>query len=383
MIDFTLSPDQLTLRKEIVKFARETLNAGMIERDRTQHFPRDLWKSCGAMGLPGLPVPEDQGGSGLDPVSCCVALEALGYGCTDNGFVFSMCAHLMSCVIPLWKHGTEAQKKRWLPGLCDGTYIGVHAMTEPGSGSDSFAMRARAVKDGTGWRINGSKMFISNGPEADVIIVFAVTDPVKAYHGGVTAFLLEKGTVGFSAGKKIEKMGMRTSPFGELAFDDVWVPDEAMVGGLGGGSAVFIHSMDWERTCLFAAHVGQMERLMETAIKYARTRQAGGKAIGKYQAVSHKIAEMKVRIEAARLLVFQAATKLEKTRAVSMDAAIAKLFVSESQVQTAIDTVQILGGYGYTTEYEVERALRDAFATKIYSGTSEIQRNVIAAWLGL
>ena len=382
-MDFTYSPEQQLLRKEIVAFARQALNAGVIERDRDQVFSRDLWKACGTMGLPGLPVPEDLGGSGLDPLSVAIALEAFGYGCTDHGLVFSLCAHIMSCVVSINKFGTEDQKRRFLPGLSDGTLVGVNAMTEPASGSDPFAMRTQATRHEGGWRVNGAKTFISNAPEAQVIVLFAVTDPVKRFHGGITAFLLEQPTTGVSAGRKIEKMGLRTSPFGELAFDDVWVPDEAVLGGVGAGAGVFTHSMDWERTCLFASHVGQMQRLMERAIDYARTREVGGKPIGKFQAVSHKIADMKVRLEAARLLTYQAASRLEKTRGVSLDASITKLFVSEALVETAADVVQILGGYGYTVEYEAERALRDAYGAKLYSGTSEVQRNIIAAWLGL
>ena len=382
-MDFSYTPEQQVLRETIVAFSRARLNAGMVERDRHQVFPRDLWGACGTMGLLGLPAPEQYGGSGLDPLSCAIALEAFGYGCTDHGLVFSVSAHIMTSVIALSKFGTERQKRRHLPGLCDGTLIGVHAMTESDSGSDPFAMRARAVKDGDGWRINGSKTFVSNGVEAQVIVVYVVTDPATRFHGGVTAFVVDRDTAGVSAGRRIEKMGLRTSPFGELSFDDVWVPDEAVVGGVGGGAGVFTHAMDWERICLFAAHVGQMERLMERAIAYARTRQSGGKAIGKYQAVSHKIADMKVRVEAARLLIYHAASKLDKTRGVSLDASISKLFVSEALVETARDAVQIFGGFGYTTEYEVERALRDAMGATIYSGTSEVQRNIIAAWLGL
>jgi hypothetical protein len=382
-MDFSYTPEQQVLRETIVAFSRATLNDGMVERDRNEVFPRDLWGACGRMGLLGLPAPEQYGGSGLDPLSCAIALEAFGYGCTDHGLVFSVSAHIMTSVIALSKFGTERQKRRYLPGLCDGTLIGAHAMTESDSGSDPFAMRARAVKDGDGWRINGSKTFVSNGVEAQVIVLFAVTDPATRFHGGVTAFVVDRDTTGVSVGRKIEKMGLRTSPFGELSFDDVWVPDEAVVGGVGGGAGVFTHAMDWERICLFAAHVGQMERLMEQAIAYARTRQSGGKAIGTYQAVSHKIADMKVRVEAARLLIYHAASKLEKTRRVSLDASISKLFVSEALVETARDAVQIFGGCGYTTEYEVERALRDAVGATIYSGTSEVQRNIIAAWLGL
>jgi alkylation response protein AidB-like acyl-CoA dehydrogenase len=382
-MEFSYSPDQQMLRREIVAFARAKLNAGVIERDRDQVFPRALWKECGTMGLTGLPVPEELGGSGLDPLSVAMALEALGYGCTDSGLVFSLCAHIMASVVSICRFGDEEQKRRWLPGLSDGTLVGVNAMTEPGTGSDPFAMRARAVKVADGWRVNAAKTFISNAPEADVIILFAVTDAEKRFHGGITAFLLDRRTPGVSVGRKIEKMGLRTSPFSELVFDDVQLPDSAVLGGVGGGAGVFTHSMDWERICLFAAHVGQMERLTESAIRYARTREAGGKLIGKYQAVSHKIADMKVRLEAARLLTYQAASKLEKTRAVSLDAAMTKLFVSESLVKTAADTLQIFGGYGYTVEYEIERAVRDAYGAPLYSGTSEVQRNIIASWLGL
>lgn len=382
-MDFTLTPDQETLKRTIVKFAREKLNDGMITRDREQTFSRERWLACGALGLPGLPVPEALGGAGLDPLSTAIALDAFGYGCTDNGLVFSISAHLMSCVVPLWKFGSAEQQARYLPGLCDGTRIGVHAMTEPGSGSDSFSMQTRATRDGEGWRINGTKTFISNGPEADVIIVFAVTDMAKGFHGGVTAFLLEKGTAGFTASRKIEKMGLRTSPFGELAFDDVWVPDSAIVGQVGGGAPIFIHAMDWERICLFAAHVGQMERILERGVQYARTRQQFGKAISKFQGVSHKLADFKVQLECARLLTYRAATKLEKTRGVAFDAAMVKLFVSESLVKGALDVLQVFAGYGYATEYEIEREVRDAIGSRIYSGTSDMQRNTIAAWMGL
>jgi L-prolyl-PCP dehydrogenase len=382
-MDFSLTPEQEIMRREIVRFARERLNDGVIARDREQVFSRELWRECAGVGLTGLPVPEEYGGSGFDPLSTALALEAFGYGCQDSGLVFSVCAHLLSCVVPIWKFGNEEQKQRYLKGLCDGSLIGVHAMSEPGSGSDAFTLRTRAQRDGDGYRINGTKMFISNGPVADVVIVFALTDPAKGYHGGVTAFLVEKSAKGFTASRKIEKMGLRTSPFGELAFDDVYVSCDAVLGSVGGGAVMFTHAMDWERICLFASHIGTMERLLETVIKYARTRTQFGQAIGKYQAVSHKIADMKVQLEAARLLTYRSASMLEKSKKVGMDAAMTKLFVSESLVRAALDTVQLFGGYGYSTEYEVERALRDAIGSTIYSGTSEMQRNIIARWLSL
>jgi alkylation response protein AidB-like acyl-CoA dehydrogenase len=215
------------------------------------------------------------------------------------------------------------------------------------------------------------------------VIVFAVTDKAKGFHGGVTAFLVDKDTAGFRTSQKIEKMGLRTSPFGELVFEDAWVPDAAVLGTVGGGAGMFTNSMDWERVCLFASHVGTMERLLEQTVHYARTRTQFGQAIGKFQGVSHKVADMKVRLEAARLLVYRAAWQLERSKTVSLDAAIAKLFVSESLVQTSLDALQVHGGYGYCVEYEIERAVRDALGSTIYSGTSEMQRTIIARWLGL
>jgi alkylation response protein AidB-like acyl-CoA dehydrogenase len=382
-MDFSFTPEQKLLRDSIVKFARNELNHDVQARDRSETFPRDAWRKCAEMCLLGLPVPEEFGGANADTLSCAIALEALGYGCTDGGLVFSLCAHLLACVVPVWLHGSEAQKQRYLKGLCNGTLIGSHAITEPNSGSDTFAMRMRADRVNGGWLLNGSKTFISNGPVADVVVVFAVTDPDKGFHGGVTAFLIERGLQGFSAGQKFEKMGLRTSPVGELVFQDAHVSDDDVLGKVGGGAGVFGTAMDWERSLLVAAHVGTIERLLETSIAYARSRSQFGQAIGKFQAVAHKIADMKVQLEAGRLLMYRTASRLTTTRSISLDASITKLFVSESLVKTALDAIQVHGGYGFMAEYEVERALRDAIGATIYSGTSEMQRNIIARWLGV
>ncbi len=382
-MEFSFSEEQKILRDNIVKFAQRELNAGAGDRDRDQAFSRELWRKCADIGIQGLPVPEEYGGSGFDALSSAVALEALGYGCHDGGLVFSLSAHLLACVVPVWTHGTADQRQRYLPGLCNGTLVGMHAITEPGSGSDSFAMRTRAEREGDGWRINGTKTFISNGPVGDLAVLFAVTDAKKGYHGGVTAFVVPTGTPGFAAGQKFEKMGLRTSPVGELVLQDLIVSDDAVLGTVGGGTAVFATAMDWERILLVAGHVGVTERLMETSIAYARTRSQFGQSIGKFQAVAHKIADMKTQLEAARLLVYRSAWRLGHTRNASLDASITKLFVSETLMKVALDTVQIHGGYGFMTDYEVERALRDAVGSTIYSGTSEMQRNIIARWLGL
>ena len=382
-MDFSYTEEQKLLRDNIIKFAQCELNEGLVDRDREQVFSCDLWRKCAAIGIQGLPVPEEYGGSGLDSLSCAIALEALGYGCRDGGLVFSLCAHLLACVVPVWLHGNDTQKKRYLPGLTDGSLVGMHAITEPDSGSDTFAMRTLAERADNGWRINGTKTFVSNGPVGDVAIVFAVTDAKKGFHGGVTAFLVDKATPGFSAGQKFEKMGLRTSPVGELVFQDMYVSDDTVLGSVGGGSVLFATAMDWERILLVASHVGAIERLLETSIAYARTRSQFGQAIGKFQAVAHKIADMKVQLEAARLLTHRSAWRLGNLRNASLDASITKLFVSESLVKASLDTVQIHGGYGFMIDYEVERAMRDAVGSTIYSGTSEMQRNFIARWLGL
>jgi alkylation response protein AidB-like acyl-CoA dehydrogenase len=378
-----MTPEQQTLREEIVRFAQKELNDGLIARDRDQVFSRDLWKKCGEMGLQGMPVPEDYGGSAADGLTTAIAMEALGYGCRDSGLVFSICAHLLSCVVPLWKHGSEEQKRKWLPGMCNGSLVGVHAMTEPNSGSDAFTMHTKATPDGNGWRLNGTKIFITNGPVADMVIVFAMTDVEKGFHGGITAFLVEAGTAGFRTSQKIEKMGLRTSPFAELVFEDVYVGPETVLGKPGAGAQQFQNSMDWERVCLFASHVGTMERLVDQSIEYARTRRQFNQPVGKFQAIQHKVADMKIRLEASRLLVRRAAAMLDRSKMVSLDAAVAKVFVSEALVQTSLDAVQIHGGYGYCTEYEIERAVRDAVGSTIYSGTSEMQRQIIARFVGL
>lgn len=382
-MDFSLSDDQRVLRDQIVRFARKELTPGVLERDEQNAFSKELWLKCGEMGLQGLPVPHEYGGAGLDSLSTAITLEALGYGSADGGLTFAICAHLLACVVPIWKHGSEEQKRRYLPELCSGRMIAVNGMTESESGSDAFAMRTRAQPDGDGFFINGAKTFSSNGPVADLAVVYARTDPEKGYLGGITAFLVEDGTPGFSKGQVFKKMGLRTCPIGELVFENVRLPESAVLGTVGGGGPIFNQSMEWERACLAAAHVGTMERLLEEGVEYARTRKSFGKPISQYQAVSHRIVDMKVRLEAARLLVYRGASLLDTSKSVGFDAAITKLFVSESLVETALDTVRVLGGYGVMAEYGVERVLRDSVASTLYSGTNDVQRNIIARWLGL
>jgi hypothetical protein len=293
-----------------------------------------------------------------------------------------MNAQMWSVQHPILNFGTEAQKQKYLPGLCSGELIGAHGMSEPDSGSDAYSLRAKAERVSEGYRLNGTKMFVTNAPIADLAVIFATVNPAKG-RGGITAFLVEKGTPGFKVSRNIEKMGLRTSPMGELILEDCFVPTESRLGSEGAGSAIFNSSMEWERSCILGSHVGVMERQLENAIRYTRERRQFGQAIGKFQSVSNRIADMKVRLETARLLLYKVAWLNQNGKPAIMEAALAKLYLSECFVSSSLDAIRSYGGYGYMTELEVERDLRDAIGGTLYSGTSDIQRVIIARWLGL
>lgn len=382
-LDFELSEDEKALRREIIAFARVHLNPGAADRDREQRFDRDLWLKCGELRLQGLVVPAEYGGRGLTPLSTTLAIEALGYGCTDGGLAFALCAHLLACAVPIVRYGTDEQKRRWLPGMSDGSLIAANAMSEPASGSDAFALASHAVADDGGFRLSGHKTFVSNGPVADVFITYAATQPGKGFHGGVTSFVVPASHDGVRTGRAVEKAALRSCMMSDVHFDSVRLGHDAVLGKVDGGAAIFAESMEWERACLVALHVGAMQRILEETAAHAKSRTASGQPIGKFQAVAHRIAEMKVRLEAARLLVYRAATTLGRTRESSMHASIAKLYASEALLASATDAVRSLGGSGILVDSGAERALRDAMAATIYSGTSDIQRNIIARWVGL
>jgi alkylation response protein AidB-like acyl-CoA dehydrogenase len=381
-VDFAWSEEQQALKNEIARFARHELNDRLIERDRDSEFSRESWNKCAQMGIQGLPVPQEYGGGGADILTTVCAFEALGYGCQDNGLIFSINAHMWTSEIPLLSFGTEEQKKRYLSKLAAGQWIGNGAMTEPMSGSDAYSLRTRADRKGDRYILNGTKTFITNADCADVIIAFANVDPSKGPKG-VTAFIVEKGTPGLRVGKKLTKMGLRTSPMAEISFTDCEIPSENLLGKEGSGQAVFTASMEWERICIVASHIGTMQRLLETSVRYAKEREQFGKPIGKFPAVSNKLAEMDVRLETARLILYKAAWLKKMGKHALREASIAKLYVSEACIQAGLDAIQIHGGYGYMTEYHIERDLRDAIAGTIYSGTSEMQKAIIAGFLGL
>jgi hypothetical protein len=385
-LDFSWTDEQLQRREDLVRFAQRELNDGLAERDAHHEFSAAGWKQAAAFGIQGLPVPEDYGGGGADPVTIAIALEALGYGCRDNGLIFSLNAHMWSCALPIVKFGDQAQKRRYLPGLSDGSLIGVQAMTEPETGSDAFALRTTATLTptpaGDAYVLSGTKTFITNAPVADLFVVFATTGRSQGI-GGLAAFLVDRHTPGLSVGRPFRKMGLHTSPMSEVVLDGCSVPAGQRLGSVGAGMAIFNTSMDWERSFILASAVGTAQRQLEESLSYAKQRQQFGQPIGKFQAVSHRLVDMRVRVDAARLLLYHLAWLKQEGRSTAVESAVAKLFISETFVESSLDALQTYGAYGYMEEAGLERDVRDSLAGRIYSGTSDIQRNNIARRMGL
>jgi alkylation response protein AidB-like acyl-CoA dehydrogenase len=381
-VDFELAEEQQRYRDEVVAFAQRELNDDSHERDCKRVFSRELWAKCARFGILGLPVPPNYGGSGADALTIVLAMEALGYGASDSGLLFALNAQLWSCQIPILLFGSDEQKRRYLPGLCDGRLIGAQAMTEAGSGSDVFSMSTTARRCGDRFVLNGSKAFITNAPVADLFLVFGVTDSRLGF-AGASAFLVERSTPGVVIGPASDKLGLRTAPMSEVAFRDCAVALDSQLGPFGSGMAIFSRSMEWERSCILASVVGTMQRQLEQCLDHARTQERSGQPIGRFQAVSHRLVDMKLRLETARLLLYRLGWQRSKGSSDMTQAALTKLHLSESFVQSSLDALQIYGASGYLTGSQAERDVRDAVASRIYSGTSEIQRNLIAAGLGL
>jgi alkylation response protein AidB-like acyl-CoA dehydrogenase len=380
-VDFALSAEQRELTEAAAALGRK-LNEDLAKCEDAGEFPREAWRACAKFGIQGLPVPAELGGAGADVVTTALVMEALGYGCQDNGLLFSLNAQMWSVELPLVTFGTPAQQRAYLPGLVSGDIIGAHAMTEPGSGSDALHMRTRAERRGDHYLLKGAKQYITNAPVADVLLVYAA-DPGRSGLAGLSVFLVDAATPGLAVSSGFEKMGLRTSPMGEITLHDCLVPAENRLGPEGAGMAIFNSSMEWERSCLFASVVGAMRRQLETCVGYARSREQFGQPIGKFQGVSGKLADMYVRLEAARLLIYRVAWLKQQGRSAPAEAAAAKLFTSEAWVRSSQDAIQVHGAWGYLKDAGIERDLRDAVASTIYSGTSEIQRLVLARMLGL
>lgn len=345
-------------------------------------FTSDEWKLCAGLGLLGLSVPKDYGGEGYGFLTTAHAAEAFGRGAPEMGLVFSAMAHLFACAMPIVEYGDEELRREILPRLSSGEWVGANAITEEDAGSNATRLATRAERAGKDYVLTGDKSFVSNGPVADVFTVYAVTQPDLGYLG-VSAFAVERGTPGLVIGEPFEKLGLDRCPAGTLRLDHCVVPASRRLGGEGQGAAIFQSAMQWERACLFAAYVGRIERLAELCADHARTRSQFGRPIGSNQAVSHRLARMRVRLEAARLLLWRACWRIESHEPAVTDVAMAKLAISEAAAESAMDAVRIFGGDGIRRDRGIERELRDAVPSLIFSGTSEMQLELIVRELGL
>ncbi|WP_165998678.1 acyl-CoA dehydrogenase [Bacillus sp. Cs-700] len=377
-MNFQLSEEHEMLRKMVRDFARKEVEPTAAERDEEERFDRKLFDQMAELGLTGIPWSEEYGGIGSDYLSYVIAVEELSRVCASTGVTLS--AHTSLAGWPLNAFGTEEQKQKFLRPMAEGKLMGAYGLTEPGSGSDAGGMKTTAKLDGDHYILNGSKIFITNGGEAEIYIVFAQTDKEKR-HKGITAFIVEKGTPGFSMGKKEKKLGIRSSPTLEIIFEDCRVPVENRLGDEGQGFKIAMKTLDGGRNGIAAQAVGIAQGALDAATAYAKDRKQFGKPIGENQGIGFKLADMATKIEAARLLTYQAAWKESQGLPYGKESAMSKLYAGDISMEVTTEAVQVFGGYGYTKDYPVERYMRDAKITQIYEGTNEIQRLVISRML--
>ncbi len=373
-MDFGLGETADAIRDVTARFAAEKIAPIAADIDASNTFPRELWPQMGELGLHGITVSEEDGGLGLGYLEHVVAMEEISRASASVGLSYG--AHSNLCVNQIRRWGTPAQKARYLPKLISGAHVGALAMSEAGSGSDVISMRLRADKKGDRYVLNGTKFWITNGPHADTLVVYAKTDPDAASRG-VTAFLIERGFKGFSTSPKLNKMGMRGSDTCELVFEDCEVPEENVMGPVGGGAGVLMSGLDYERAVLAAGPLGIMQACLDVVLPYVRDRQQFGKPIGSFQLMQGKIADMYVALNSARAYVYAVAKACDADQTTRFDAAGAILLASENAVKTALEAIQALGGAGYTKDFPVERLLRDAKLYDIGAGTNEIRRFLI------
>ena len=373
-LDFGLGETADMIRSAVESFAQAEIAPRAEEIDASNEFPRDLWPRLGDLGLLGITVEEEEGGSGLGYLEHCVAMEEVSRASASVGLSYG--AHSNLCVNQLRLNGTPAQRSRYLPRLISGENVGALAMSEPGAGSDVVGMRTRAERKGDRYVLNGSKMWITNGPDAEVLVVYAKTDP-EAGSRGITAFLIEQGMAGFSTAQKLDKLGMRGSNTSELVFEDCEVPAENVIGEVGGGVGVLMSGLDYERTVLAAGPLGIMRACMDIVLPYVHQRQQFGRPIGTFQLMQGKIADMYTAMNAARAYVYAVARACDRGETSRKDAAGAILFAAEKATWMALEAIQALGGNGYVNEFATGRLLRDAKLYEIGAGTSEIRRMLI------
>ena len=380
-MEFSFTDEQRMFYDQVRRFVSNELALTVeefYEHDDNQKFVRKNWKKMSEYGLLGLPFPEQYGGGGADAVTTCLAIEAAARSGLDAGTLLSWGASTILCGIPIFKLGTEEQKKKYLPGIASGEGIGGFGLTEPESGSDAASMHTTAVKTDAGWVLNGTKMFITNGPIGSQFVVMAVTNKEQRAFG-ISAFIVQSDFPGFSVGKELDKLGNRTSTTSELIFEDCLVPHENMLGPENFGFVTVAKLiLGWERSCLLAAAVGGIGAGMEVSARYALERRQFRRPIAEFQAIQHKIANMKIAHEAGRMLIYRVASMLDRGEENLLDAAVAKEYLTREAIRSADETVQIHGGYGYMKEYHVERGIRDSKMASIGGGTSEIQLSIIA-----
>jgi hypothetical protein len=382
-MEFGFTTQQQRIWEQTIAFAHRELDLNdLVERDRNGTFSEANWQACAQQGLLGLAIPEEYGGAGLDFVTTIHALEALGYGCQDNGLTLAINGQSWSIQIPILRFGSEAQKRAFLPDLVAGRIKAAHAMTETDAGSDAFRLQTTATRTTGGYLLNGHKIHVGMGPVADIIVLFATVNPAIG-RWGVTAFIVDARASGVTVTTRGDKLGLRTEPHGFMTFENVFVPEANRLGNEGSGAALFGASMNYERSFIFSSHVGSMARQLDQSIAFANTRKQGGQSIGKYQSVANRIADMKMRLEIARMFLYRAAWHADQGQDWTLQAAMTKLAVSELFVENSMDAIRVHGGRGYLGEFGVERDMRDAVGGVLYAGTSDIQRNLIAGLLGL
>ncbi|MCP2342408.1 acyl-CoA dehydrogenase family protein [Actinomadura rupiterrae] len=369
------------LYRDLRRLGEETLSKDVAERDRAGEFGHEDWRLCAEHGVLGLLIPPEYGGAGRDPAAYARAMEGLGRGCGDNGLMMAIGAHVLAAEVPVWKFGDEEQRRRYLPGLASGRLIGANAMTEPDSGSDALSLSTTAERDGDSYRLTGRKLYVTNAPVADLFVVYATVGRNLGFTG-VTAFLVERDDIGVSVKEQADKMGLRTARWGEVELDGCRVPASRRLGAERQGGTVFARTMAWERSLLLAPWLGVLEREFDEALRHCRRRRQFGKHIGHFQSVANRIVDMRIRWEASRMMLYRAASELDGPRATIFPEA-AKLYVSEAAVEMLTSLAQLYGALGYSSEGRVERHLRDAFGMTISSGTSDMQRVVIAGKLGI